>query len=158
VTVKFLRYLAENLSRSRKTILKYQQILSDFFTFVREEKHIDVENPVTKNIPRMGKIVDMSAAGVPESIRRILKNEIEKENPQLWMACCFVYYTAIRLGTELRFMKIKQINFDSRTITVLNGLAKNRRTETIDVPDELYVLMTEKWRLQEYDGEMYLLT
>lgn len=106
----------------------------------------------------MGKIVDMSAAGVPESIRRILKNEIEKENPQLWMACCFVYYTAIRLGTELRFMKIKQINFDSRTITVLNGLAKNRRTETIDVPDELYVLMTEKWRLQEYDGEMYLLT
>jgi integrase len=99
----------------------------------------------------------MSAAGIPEYIRERLKSEIEKENPQLWMACCFVYYTAIRPGTELRFMKIKQINFSSRTITVCNELSKNKRTETIDIPDELYRLITEEWQLQKYDRELYIL-
>jgi site-specific recombinase XerD len=155
VIINFLRLLSE--TKSRKTIQKYQQVLHGFFGFLKTEKKIKIQNPVDSNIPRLGKIVDMAPAGIPESIRRILKNEIEKEYPQLWMSCCFVYYTAIRPCTELRYLKIKNINFTSRTITVFNDRSKNRRTETIDIPDELYYLITEKWKLQDYNGELYLL-
>ena len=66
--------------------------------------------------------------------RRKLQKEIEIENPQLWLACCFIYYTAIRPGTELRLLKIKQINFDTHSITVINEMAKGKRTETVDIP------------------------
>jgi integrase len=85
-----------------------------------------------------------------------LQQAIEKENPQLWMACCFIYYTAIRPGTELRLMQLKQINFQSRVITVTNTLAKNNRTETIDIPSQLYDMIVNKWNLQDYDPELYV--
>lgn len=155
VIVGFLRELAKRYAQ--RTIDKYKQVLYGFFNFLKKEKKINIPNPLSENIPRMGKIVDMAPAGIPENIRRILKKEIEQEDPQLWMACCFVYYTAIRPCTELRYLKIKQINFSSRTITVFNDLAKNRRTETIDIPDELYKLITEQWQLHKYNGELYLL-
>lgn len=155
VIISFLRLLSEKMSR--RTIDKYQQVLHGFFSFLQKEKNINIKNPVDKNIPRMGKIVDMAPAGIPEKIRRILMHEIEKEYPQLWMSCCFLYYTAIRPCTELRYLKLKQINFDSRTITVTNDRSKNRRTETIDIPDELYKLIVDKWKLQEYNSELYLL-
>lgn len=155
VIVGFLRELAKRYAQ--RTIDKYKQVLFGFFNFLKKEKKINIQNPLSDNIPRMGKIVDMAPAGIPENIRKLLRKEMEKEDPQLWMACCFVYYTAIRPCTELRYLQIKQINFSSRTITVFNDRAKNRRTETIDIPDELYTLITQQWKLQEYNGELFLL-
>lgn len=153
VVVGFLRTLAE--TKARRTIEKYQQIIHGFFSWVQNEKKINIQNPV-ENIPRMGLVVDMAPAGIPDHIRGQLRIEIEREDPQLWMACCFIYYTAIRPGTELRLLKIKQINFSSRTITVRNELAKNRRTETIDMPDELYSMIADQWELQKYNGDLYV--
>ncbi|MDR1369081.1 MAG: tyrosine-type recombinase/integrase [Dysgonamonadaceae bacterium] len=156
VVVDFLRILAKKYAQ--RTIDKYKQVLFSFFNFLRKEKKIKIQNPLDDSIPRMGKIVDMAPAGIPESIRIKLKDAIEKEDPQLWMACCFVYYTAIRPCTELRYMQLKQINFESQTVTVFNSRAKTRKTETIDIPDELFYLITQKWKLQDYPGDLYLLS
>lgn len=155
VIVNFLRELSEIYAQ--RTIDKYKQVLYSFFSYLKKEKKINIQNPLGDNIPRMGKIVDMAPAGMPTNIRNLLKKEIEFEDPQLWMACCFIYYTAIRPCTELRFLKIKQINFDSKSITVFNDRAKGRRTETIDIPDYLHKLITEEWKLQNYNGDLYLL-
>ncbi|GHT63028.1 hypothetical protein FACS189451_08930 [Bacteroidia bacterium] len=155
VIINFLRMMAED--RAVKTIQKYQQVISDFFKFIKEEKKINIENPINEDIPRLGKIVDESPDGIPHQIRKQLKNKMETEQPQLWLACCFIYYTAIRPGTELRLMKIKQINFQSKTITVINELAKNSRTETIDIPDKLYEIITDQYHLYKYDPEMFVL-
>jgi integrase len=73
-------------------------------------------------------------------MRKDLIKLIEKEDPLLFMAICFIYYAAIRPGTELRLMKLKQINFNSATITVYNFLSKNGRTEVVDIPDQLLKL------------------
>ena len=154
VIIGFLRELADIYAR--RTIDKYKQVLFAFFSYIKKEKKINIQNPLGDDVPRMGKIVDNAPAGIPSSIRKILKREIEREDSQLWMSCCFIYYTAIRPCTELRLLKIKQINFDSRTITVFNDLAKNRRTETIDIPDDLHELITEKWKLQDYNRDLYL--
>lgn len=154
VIVHFLRELADIYAQ--RTIDKYKQVLFAFFSFLKKEKKINILNPLGDDIPRMGKIVDMAPSGIPSNIRAILKKEIEQDDPQLWMSCCFVYYTAIRPCTELRYLKIKQINFASKSITVFNDRAKGRRTETIDIPDDLHKLITEEWKLQTYNGDLYL--
>jgi integrase len=156
VIIEFLRFKSEDQKLSRKRLSKYVQLLTDFFEFVRKQKKIDISNPLSEDVPRFGQIVDYSPAGIPDYLRRKLKEKIETADPQLWMACCFIYYTAIRPGTELRLMQFNQINFQSRIITVRNDLAKNSRTETIDIPDALYYMIKEVWKLDNYPPDMYL--
>ena len=50
-------------------------------------------------------IKDESPAGIPIELRTKLQQRIIFEDPQLWLAICFIYYSAIRLGNELRLMK-----------------------------------------------------
>ncbi len=152
--ISFLKELAENDELSRMTIEKYQQIMHSFFVYVIREKRIKMENPVL-NIPRLGKVVDESAPGLSPKIRKQLKSKISKEDPQLWLGCSIQYYTAIRPGTEMRLIQLKNINMESRTITIRNFLAKNDRTETVDIPGQLYNLLLE-WNLENYDQELYL--
>jgi len=155
VIVEFLKIMYEEKLLSRKTIEKYQQILYTFFSWIINTKKIKFENPVM-NIPRIGLIVDEAPAAIPRAMRAILYEKIKKKDPQLWMAVCFMYYSAIRPGTELRLMKIKNINFDLKTIVINNYLAKNRRTEIVDVPDQLFQLISEVWKLQMYDPDFYI--
>ena len=58
------------------------------------------------------------------------------------------YYAAIRPGNEMRFLKVKDIDFDTKVITIRNYHAKNGRTEAIQMPDALY-----DW-LIKYDIDM----
>lgn len=155
VIVEFLRTLAVERKYAERTIQKYKQVLYKFFSYLKKERKIITLNPLADDIPRLGQIVDMAPAGMGSDYRVMLKEEILKEDPELWMACCFIYYTTIR-PSELRFLKIKQININSGSLTVFNDIAKGRRTETIDIPDELLKLITDEWRLQDYDRELYL--
>jgi len=113
-----------------------------------------MENPVT-NISRIGLIKDESPAAISIEIRTKLQQRILYEDPQLWLAICFIYHSAIRPGTELRLMKLNQINYNSKTIVIGNYLAKNGRTEVVDIPDQLYDLIVNKWKLQDYNQNLY---
>lgn len=113
-----------------------------------------MENP-TLNVPRMGKVVDESAPGLSPQIRRALQRKIEKADPQLWLGCAIQYYTAIRPGTEMRLIQLKNINMEARTITIRNYLAKNARTETVDIPSQLHTIFLE-WNFENYDQDLYL--
>lgn len=152
--IDFLKELAEDKDLSRLTIEKYQQMLHSFFLYVIKFRRIRMENP-TLNVPRMGKVVDESAPGLPPEIRRKLQRKIEIADPQLWLGCSIMYYTAIRPGTEMRLIQLKNINLESKTITIRNFLAKNARTETVDIPGQLYKLLLE-WNLHNYDQDLYL--
>lgn len=154
IVIDFLKIIAEEADLSRLTIEKYQQMLYSFFVFVIGVKKINMLNPVL-NIPRIGRVVDESAPALSVNIRRSLQKKIEKEDPQLWLSCCMQYYCAIRPGTELRLMRLKQINYESRTIIVRNYLAKNLRTEVVDIPDQLYKIIDD-WDLESYDQELFL--
>jgi len=153
--IEFLKAIYKEKELSHKSVEKYQQILYTFFQYLIKIKQLKIENPVL-NIPRIGIIKDESSEAIPLDIRMKLKTIIEQEDPQLWMAICFIYYTAIRPGTELRLMKLNQINYSSRTIVVKNFLAKNGRTETVDIPDPLYDLIVNVWKLQKYDQNLYI--
>jgi integrase len=153
--VAFLRKLHDK-GMSRATVTKYRQVLSELFKFIRKIKKIKIDDPFDEDIPRLGKIVDMSPASIPERIREMFRRECEQDDPQLWLAINFVYFTAIRPRAELRFLKIKNINFSAQCVTVINELSKNNRTETIDIPDHLYNLIVDVWKLHLKDGELYV--
>jgi integrase len=133
----FLQHLVKKKKLSRVTIGKYVQILHSFFEFLKKHKKLPMDNPVS-GIQRIGIIKDEAPAAMPPEIRKVLGEKISKEDPQLWLACMVIYYTALRPGRELRLLKIENINFFSKTITVRNYYAKTLRTETIDIPDQLY--------------------
>ena len=154
IIIEFLKNIAKDKVLARRSVEKYQQILFTFFEYIIKKKKLKIENPVI-NIPRIGVIKDESPAAIQVNLRQKLQQRIEYEDPQLWLACCFIYYTAIRPGTELRLMKLNQINYSSKTVVVKNYLAKNGRTEVVDIPDQLYNLIM-KWKLQEYDQDLYV--
>jgi integrase len=151
----FLRELVQKKQLSSVTIQKYRQILNSFFDFLKTRKVV-AENPVTGISGHIGLVKDQAAAGIPAYMRNMLRKKIEVADPQLWMFVCFMYYTAIRPGIELRLMRLNQINYDSHTITVYSSLAKNNRTETVDIPDELHNMIVKKWKLHEYNQELYV--
>lgn len=151
--VEFLKGCADD-GLARLTIEKYQQILFTFFKWVIENERVEVANPVM-NIQRMGKVVDESAPALSDKVRNLLRKNIEYTDPQLWLGCCIQYYTAIRPGTEMRLLQLKNINLELRTITVRNYIAKNLRTEMVDIPDQLYLMLLD-WNLENYNQDWYL--
>ena len=154
VIADFLSELVINKSLSKKTIRAYEQILHTFFDYLKKKKII-AENPVY-DMPCIGLIKDEAPAAIPSYMRRLLQITIEKEDPQLWMFICFMYYMAIRPGQELRLMRLNQIDYDSRRIIVPNYFAKNRETESIDIPDQLFEMIIEKWELYTFNQGFYV--
>lgn len=151
--LSFLKDSADD-GLARLTIEKYQQILFTFFKWVIEVQRVEMPNPVM-HVARMGRVVDESAPAITEPVRALLKKHIEYADPQLWLACCIQYYTAIRPGTEMRMLQLKNINMEMHTITIRNYLAKNLRTEIVDIPDQLYILLLD-WNLENYAPNLYL--
>ena len=113
------------------------------------------ENPV-QDIPRIGLIVDYA----PKPIKMVdvakLKVAILKKDTQLWLACLFQFYCFIRPGTELRLLKIFNIDFNAALITVQNTLSKNRRTETVQIPDCFMKILLEVFQLNTYSSDLYV--
>ena len=68
----------------------------------------------------------------------MLSEEIKKLDRQLWLACCLIYYSAIRPGSEIRLMKVGDISFEGRKIIVRSDIAKSNRTDAVDMPTQLY--------------------
>lgn len=66
------------------------------------------------------------------------------------------FFCAIRPGTELRLLKIKHINFWSHNILINIIDSKMQREEVINIPNQLFSLMTNTYQLQNYDKEFYV--
>ncbi|MDR2913543.1 MAG: site-specific integrase [Tannerella sp.] len=154
IITDFLRDLVNRKNLSRKSIEKYEQILHSFFKYLNKKKVI-TENPVT-DIPKIGVIKDEAPAAIPAYMRNMLKKEIEIRDPQLWMFICFIYYMAIRPGKELRLIRLNQIDYDTKKIIIPNYVSKNSNTEAVDIPDQLFELIVEKWQLHTYNQELYV--
>lgn len=82
-------------------------------------------------------------------------NTINAKEPWLWLACEILYYCAIRPGTEMRLLKVGDIDFNKKTICIRAELAKNKTTETVLFPYELLEHMLSL-NVHMYDKNLYL--
>lgn len=153
--IRYARELSTKRGWCKQTICKSVQMARVFFNYLEfmgvRPKH---SNPVY-DIPKFGKVVDCSPMPYVDDERERLRSAIEVREPYLWLACQMIYYCAIRPGTELRLLKIKHINRQTHSITIPADLAKNKKRETVVMPDVLYSMM-EKLNLFMYDPELYI--
>lgn len=149
----FMRHLVEQNEVSKRTILKYKQILHGFFDYMMKERRILTCNPV-HNIPDMGRVTDEAPRPIPDKERNILIAYMKKHDPQLWLLCQMEYYCAIR-PNELRQLRIRDIDFESRIIRVPCTISKNRLTEYVNIPRQLYACLL-RLGIDTLDKEMYL--
>lgn len=151
----FFEYLASDRNLCRQTIEKYMQIVRIFFNWCEDVGIREYETNPVKRIPKMGKVVDCSPGVFSMNDRDRLRNAIKPKEPWLWLACEMLYYCAIRPGTEMRLMKVGDIDLERKTICVRAELAKNKTTEMVVFPDELLNHMLSL-NLDQYDKDLYL--
>lgn len=132
----YLIHKAEDENLAKVSIAKYQQILYSFFDYLIKQK-IVLANPV-ENIPVVGVVKDCAPYPISECNRKLLSDKIKEVDRQLWLACCLMYYSAIRPGEEIRLLKVRDISFVSRKIIIKSDIAKSNRTEAVDMPVQLY--------------------
>lgn len=151
----FFEYLASERNLCRQTIEKYMQIVRIFFNWCEDIGIRDYETNPVKRMPKMGKVVDCSPGVFNTNDRERLRDAIKPKEPWLWLACEILYYCAIRPGTEMRLMKVGDIDLNKKTIRVRAELAKNKTTEMVAFPAELRDHMLSL-NLDQYDKELYL--
>jgi len=152
---EFFHFIITQKQVSRVTILKYRQILYNFFKFLQVNKRVIPFNPVYQ-IPNLGLMKDEAPVPIPEETRNILQSYMMQYDRQLWLVCMMQFYCAIRPGQELRLMKIGDINFDTHSIVVRPDIAKNRQKETVDIPDQLFDYMVNFCHLDQYSNDYYV--
>ena len=152
---EFFHYIMIQKKVSKVTILKYRQILYNFFKFLHVSKHVISLNPVY-DTPNVGVVKDEAPVPIPENVRNLLQSYMLQYDRQLWLVCLMQYYCAIRPGEELRLLKIGDINFESHVIVIRPEIAKNRQKETVDIPNQLFDMMVNFYHLNDYPDDYFV--
>lgn len=154
IILDFFDFLINERDLDKVTVNGYKTLINSLFKFLIRKKYILI-NPVY-DIPTARKKVDNAPKPFdPDDLKKILI-AIQGKDPQLYLACMIQYYCAIRPGTELRLLKIKHINFSARKITINILDSKAPRQDVIDIPTQLYNLLTEIYQLRNFDKEAYV--
>ena len=154
IIVDFFLYLINERDLDKMTLKMYKIKISAFFDYMIKIKRVN-QNPV-HDIPEVKKKKDNAPKPIfPNDLEKLF-TKISQQDPQLYLACIMQYLCAIRPGSELRLLKIKHIDFWSHNI-IINPLdSKMRREEIINIPNQLFSLLTNTYQLQNYDKEFYI--
>jgi integrase len=149
----FFWYLIDTRKLSSVSILKYTELLTTFFTFLKKEKLI-ILNPVY-DLPVCNRINDQAPRPIMRSDLEVFKAEIRKD-PELWLAVMFEYYCALRPGHEIREMKIKDLDLIAGTVHISRSRAKNNIDSVVTIPLQLLEELRGFYKLSTYDKEFYV--
>lgn len=141
----FLDYLIYDKDVSARTRNNYRTWLSALGTWLTERRFL-MSNPV-EDI-RMLREEEKKRDPLSHHQLKQLKEHLQRENPRFLLACMMVYYANIR-PEELRNMKVGDISIKRQTVTVRAEIAKNRKTQTVGLHDEVVRLMIA---LRTFDG------
>jgi integrase len=83
-----------------------------------------------------------------------LQKFLEKENKHYLLACYMLYYTMIR-PKELSWLRLTDFSLENKTIEVSGTFAKNRKTQSVTLPDFLAKFMI-KLGVFKCSGDYYL--
>lgn len=154
IILNFFDYIINTRNLDKVTVTTYKIKIKAFFDFLIRKKYIN-NNPVY-DIPAARKKVDAAPKPItPDDLKKLLVC-IQKDDPQLYLACMMQYYCAIRPGTELRLLKIKHIDFYSGKITINIIDSKAPRQDVIQIPRQLHELITTVYQLQNFNKEFYI--
>ncbi|MGR3809624.1 tyrosine-type recombinase/integrase [Jiulongibacter sp. NS-SX5] len=145
--LEFADYLKKETDVTNRYRNNVVRELVTVFNYFRKRKIIS-ENPFI-DIDILPESSKKHTALRPDQITKF-KNAA---SPQIWLAVQFIYYCAIRPRTELRLLKVKDIQ--DKTIRIDRKNAKSNRDDFIRIPDPLKAQL-EKHEIRKYDPEDYV--
>jgi len=149
----FFAYLVKERKLDRPTCEKYFLSLRSVWKYAI--KCGDASTLPFDNISFPPKGKDCSAKRIPAKDRELLLTEIRKRDSQLYLACMFEYYCAIRPGSELRLLKVKDIDFGNGVVYISADRAKSGRGEFITMPKQMINLCRE-YKIDKANPEFYV--
>lgn len=152
IILKFFDFLITESKLDKVTIIRYEQIIRDYYNFLIMKGKIMI-NPVY-DIVKPPKTKDMAARPINDIDLKFLLTTIEDQNPQLYLACLFQYYLALRPGQELRLLKVRDIDVYNNKVVVIDSNAKTDR-RTIDMPVALAALCI-KHQIHHYNPDFFV--
>ncbi len=148
----FINYLHYNKELKGSTINNYLITLQGVWNAAK--KNIKLLSSPWDDINRFPKST-MPQRPLKQGIIAVLKNYLEENDPQLWLAAQFMYYCFIR-PKELRFMKIKHLDLFEGKATVFADIAKTDKTRTVEIHNSFLTVLWSKYRLNDYPEEYYI--
>lgn len=104
-----------------------------FNWFVKEEKIL--RSPVVGIEAKKGPITRHKV--YDDKTFQLLKDNIRRANPYLFLFIEFIYYTCIRPKSEARLLQVKHLLFDRNIIQIPGSVAKNKEGDYVPMGEEL---------------------
>lgn len=152
IILDFFNFLIVDQKLDRVTVIKYMQMVREYFRYLLNKGKISV-NPVF-DVPIPVKTKDCAARPINDADIRLLLEAARVQDPQLYMAMLFQFYLALRPGSEMRLMKIMDLDLYNKIATVVYENAKKDR-RTIDIPVQLVKLCRE-FGIDGYNREFFI--
>jgi integrase len=150
----FFSYLATERNLDKPTCQKYFLNIRKVFQYAQKRDEIN-ELPFNQVTYPKKKEDKSSQVIVPEHMK-VLLEEIKRKDPQLYLATMFEYYCFLRPGTELRLLRVGDIDFINGTVQVTQEHAKNGHKRIITVPNQLIELCKEQ-KIDLADRSLFML-
>ncbi len=149
---EFFDYLVNDKKLDRITINKYRQNVGMMFQYFVKKKI--VESIPMDDLPRGKKTKDLAARPMMDQDMVTFLEYVAVHNTQMFMASLFQFFLCCRPGTELRLMKIEDIDFYNQVVYIRfdTGKTGSRR---ISMPDALLEVCNE-FKLLSYPRDSYV--
>lgn len=152
IIIEFFDHLINRLKRDKRTIGKYKQVLHGAFEFMLTEKLIN-KNPVN-HTPHGLKLVDKASRPMTNNHLLTLLRYWQENDRQMYLALIMEILTLCRPGSELRLLKIQDIDLQRQNIYINEPNAKTKK-RIIVMPDVL-VKIIEEFEISKYPFDYYL--
>jgi integrase len=131
---------------TQKTVKNARGVFSAFFSWCKEYGYLKGNNPVTeilaKRIKSEVEIPRRNVAFTEEDSQTIM-NYLDENDKNVAYISRIMYYTLIRPG-EICKLRVKNVNLETRTITVPLAVSKNTKNsipEVVNIYSELYEIL-----------------
>ncbi|MDR2001729.1 MAG: site-specific integrase [Prevotella sp.] len=152
MVAEFSYYLINERKLERRTIRDFNARISQLYNWMIKKKITNI-NPAY-DLPEGRQREDHSAQPMTKEDAKQLLNHIKEKDEQVYLFCAMIFYCAIRPGTELRLLKVKDINFFTNTITIREENAKTMEA-IINMPPEM-VRILKALKISNYSRDFYV--
>ncbi|WP_338814984.1 site-specific integrase [Bernardetia sp. Wsw4-3y2] len=149
---EFLNDLQRTKKVSNITRNAYASTISILLSELKELGYID--SNVMENFKKLKVQKTMAHKFYNSDQKKIIKDIISKENPNLWLVCQIIFYTFVR-PQEIRFLKVGYIEKETNKLYIPAEISKNGKSERVDIPNYLMHAFIESGFLS-YHSDCYL--
>lgn len=152
IILMFFNHLIQERKLDMRTVSKYHMVLAAMFKYFQKKKVI-IDNPV-HDTPKGSKTVDKAARPFFEKHIKVYMKEVAKAEPDLFLASLFQYFLLCRPGSELRLMRVQDVDVTRQIVYIRDDTAKVIK-RTLTLPKSL-ITFIEAFKIDSFKSDFYI--